>query len=93
MGRKEPFLEISIDREDYGNYNKSGKYGLVAQLGAHRIRIAGVGSSNLLESTKKEDHLSGWSSFLVDLKRRFEDHKCNMPVAYCCNQFANWLLL
>ena len=28
--------------------------GLVAQLGAHRIRIAGVGSSNLLRSTMKE---------------------------------------
>ena len=49
-------MEISIDREDYGNYNKSGKYGLVAQLGAHRIRIAGVGSSNLLESTRKVHH-------------------------------------
>ena len=30
-------------------------FGLVAQLGAHRIRIAGVGSSNLLESTKYKD--------------------------------------
>ena len=29
------------------------EYGLVAQLGAHRIRIARVGSSNLLESTTK----------------------------------------
>ena len=29
-------------------------HGLVAQLGAHRIRIAGVGSSNLLESTMKK---------------------------------------
>ena len=28
--------------------------GLVAQLGAHHIRIVGVGSSNLLKSTKKE---------------------------------------
>ncbi len=27
-------------------------FGLVAQLGAHHIRIVGVGSSNLLESTK-----------------------------------------
>ena len=31
------------------------KFGLVAQLGAHRIRIAGVGSSNLLKSTNKKD--------------------------------------
>ena len=29
-------------------------YGLVAQLGAHHIRIVGVGSSNLLESTNKK---------------------------------------
>ena len=28
------------------------QHGLVAQLGAHHIRIVGVGSSNLLESTK-----------------------------------------
>ena len=28
-------------------------YGPVAQLGAHYIRIVGVGSSNLLRSTKK----------------------------------------
>ena len=28
-------------------------YGLVAQLGAHHIRIVGVGSSNLLKSTRK----------------------------------------
>ena len=29
------------------------KNGLVAQLGAHHIRIVGVGSSNLLKSTKE----------------------------------------
>ena len=29
--------------------------GLVAQLGAHHIRIVGVGSSNLLKSTMKEN--------------------------------------
>ena len=28
--------------------------GLVAQLGAHHIRIVGVGSSNLLKSTNKK---------------------------------------
>ncbi len=28
------------------------RHGLVAQLGAHHIRIVGVGSSNLLKSTK-----------------------------------------
>ena len=31
-------------------------YGLVAQLGAHHIRIVGVGSSNLLKSTKNNRH-------------------------------------
>ena len=37
--------------------------GLVAQLGAHRIRIAGVGSSNLLKSTNKKATLKGWFSY------------------------------
>ena len=32
-----------------------GYFGPVAQLGAHYIRIVGVGSSNLLRSTKKKD--------------------------------------
>ena len=26
------------------------------------------------------------------LNAKLEKHKCNMPVAYCCNQFKNWLL-
>ena len=30
-----------------------GVYGLVAQLGAHRIRIAGVEGSNPFKSTKE----------------------------------------
>ena len=30
------------------------QHGLVAQLGAHHIRIVGVGSSNLLKSTRKK---------------------------------------
>ena len=69
-------------------------HGLVAQLGAHRIRIAGVGSSNLLESTKKKTTILGGLLFgMVLTKRRFEYFKCDMPVAYCYNQFANWLLL
>ena len=33
--------------------------GLVAQLGAHHIRIVGVGSSNLLKSTNKKAALLG----------------------------------
>ena len=32
----------------------SWSFGLVAQLGAHHIRIVGVGSSNLLKSTNKK---------------------------------------
>ena len=34
-----------------------GYFGPVAQLGAHYIRIVGVGSSNLLRSTKNKCHL------------------------------------
>ncbi len=46
--------------------------GLVAQLGAHHIRIVGVGSSNLLKSTKKRDRR--WRSlFLVDLRKDSKD--------------------
>ena len=44
--------------------------GLVAQLGAHHIRIVGVGSSNLLKSTNKNAAF-GRQFLLVDL-RRFE---------------------
>ena len=44
-----------------GQYYNSYIYGLVAQLGAHHIRIVGVGSSNLLESTnKKSTHQGGF---------------------------------
>ena len=46
------------------------KQGLVAQLGAHRIRIAGVGSSNLLESTNKSPaHMGG---AFIGISWRFE---------------------
>ena len=40
-----------LDKEKAREYNIRVN-GLVAQLGAHHIRIVGVGSSNLLESTK-----------------------------------------
>ena len=40
----------------------SWSFGLVAQLGAHHIRIVGVGSSNLLKSTKRNTTF-GWCSF------------------------------
>ncbi len=49
-------------------------FGLVAQLGAHHIRIVGVGSSNLLKSTKEKHHSIG-VVFLFGMaftKRRFE---------------------
>ncbi len=39
-----------LDKANDGQYNLNVN-GLVAQLGAHHIRIVGVGSSNLLEST------------------------------------------
>ena len=49
------------------------KQGLVAQLGAHHIRIVGVGSSNLLKSTKQKHHpLGGASVWYGICARRFE---------------------
>lgn len=48
---------MGIDKFKKVKYNLSCSeklhHGLVAQLGAHHIRIVGVGSSNLLKSTKK----------------------------------------
>ncbi len=52
-------------------YNIRVVYGLVAQLGAHHIRIVGVGSSNLLKSTKKEGEAFASPSFLRP-QRSFE---------------------
>ena len=48
--------------------------GLVAQLGAHHIRIVGVGSSNLLKSTNKKITPPGVIFFIgmVFAQRRFE---------------------
>ena len=43
---------VFLDKRNRQEYNNSCKQGLVAQLGAHHIRIVGVGSSNLLKSTK-----------------------------------------
>ncbi len=40
--------------------------GLVAQLGAHHIRIVGVGSSNLLKSTMKRNHCAVMVSFFMN---------------------------
>ncbi len=41
-------------------------YGLVAQLGAHHIRIVGVEGSNPFKSTKKRVTPSGVARFLVE---------------------------
>ena len=50
--------------------------GLVAQLGAHHIRIVGVGSSNLLKSTMKESTTQRVVlSFMMDEEIR--KIKCN----------------
>ena len=49
-------------------------YGLVAQLGAHHIRIVGVGSSNLLKSTnKKYRQKAVFFIGMVFTQRRFEE--------------------
>ena len=40
---------VMLDKVIIPQYNSNN--GLVAQLGAHHIRIVGVGSSNLLKST------------------------------------------
>ena len=42
-----------LDKSWTQPYNAIVINGLVAQLGAHHIRIVGVGSSNLLESTNQ----------------------------------------
>ena len=50
------------------------EFGPVAQLGAHYIRIVGVGSSNLLRSTNKKTTLYGWFSCWYGIHmRRFEN--------------------
>ena len=57
------FSPDRLDKPSVRVYNSRYRYGLVAQLGAHHIRIVGVGSSNLLKSTKKKDHPKGGFSF------------------------------
>ena len=47
------FAEPLLDKLESRQYNLNG-YGLVAQLGAHHIRIVGGGSSNLLKSTNQK---------------------------------------
>ena len=63
LRKQRPFIytrnwQLVLDKYLEQGYNFEVSYGLVAQLGAHHIRIVGVGSSNLLESTKS--HPLGW---------------------------------
>ena len=51
----------------------AGTHGPVAQLGAHYIRIVGVGSSNLLRSTKNIPTHSGGDVYFANL----------IPLTFC----------
>ena len=48
-----------LDNEKRREYNIP-VHGLVAQLGAHHIRIVGVEGSNPFKSTKRKNHPKGW---------------------------------
>ena len=65
-----------LDKEKSREYNIR-VHGLVAQLGAHHIRIVGVEGSNPFKSTKKKNHPFGWFFFLVWYSRR-RDSKIQM---------------
>ena len=74
-----------------GNYKDSNRTVTFAELEA-----AGLCSdfTALRVPNKREDTQWGILSFMSPSGREgLEDVKCNMPVAYCCNQFKNWLLL
>ena len=58
-----------LDKEKAREYNIRVN-GLVAQLGAHHIRIVGVEGSNPFKSTKRKNHPPGWFFFLVWYSRR-----------------------
>lgn len=45
------------------NEVKKYRYGLVAQLGAHHIRIVGVVGSNPIRSTKKSREILDFTAF------------------------------
>ena len=66
-------MDTQLDKETAWRYN-FGVHGLVAQLGAHHIRIVGVGSSNLLKSTNK--NATRWGGIFIGMvftQRRFEE--------------------
>ena len=52
-------------------------YGPVAQLGAHYIRIVGVGSSNLLRSTNKKPPDKGGFLLVWHSQEKIGRYKCN----------------
>lgn len=63
------------------NIITSFQNGLVAQLGAHHIRIVGVGSSNLLKSTNKKHHPKGGVSYWYGIHaEEIRTIKFNSPV-------------
>lgn len=47
-----------LDNGRFERYNSEVTYGLVAQLGAHHIRIVGVEGSNPFKSTRKQTCVS-----------------------------------
>lgn len=51
------------------NEVKKYRYGLVAQLGAHHIRIVGVVGSNPIRSTKKRDMIRSCLAFAYAVMR------------------------
>ena len=62
---------LPLDKAHPRQYNQYC-YGPVAQLGAHYIRIVGVGSSNLLRSTNKNHPIRVVFCYGIHM-RRFED--------------------
>ena len=67
-----------LDKPHMCEYNFVVVHGLVAQLGAHHIRIVGVGSSNLLKSTKIRATSQGGSYYCYGIyAEEIGKIKCN----------------
>ena len=66
----------------FGSIILYSSHGPVAQLGAHYIRIVGVGSSNLLGSTKKYRCLVKVPVFLY-VQKEIRTIQCSSPVDCC----------
>ena len=70
----------------YGQvYNFPVIHGLVAQLGAHHIRIVGVGSSNLLTSTNQNGTF-GYQKFRFGLSEPQALHGCFSKCQFYCSE-------